>query len=339
VSVPASALISTAANGLHRAGMLSAVSRLSGWIGRQPAFQILTYHRVNDDCDPFFPALPVAVFEAQVRHVARSYTVLGVEALAERMRRRSVPRDALAITFDDGYRDNLRCAAPVIAQHGLCATIFLATAYIGARSRPWFDQVALAFKTTQAERATLPWGTRIELRDQAARLAALQQSWAYLKRVREEAFDDTLAGLVAALEPFSPPAARDGGNDMLDWDEVRTLSRMGFSIGSHTATHPILSMVAAGRVRRELSESRDAIEAAIGRLPQAFAYPNGSPGDYTAETVHMVRDAGFTCAVTCRFGVNTCATSPWELRRGGPWEHDLPTFALKLAGYRVARTT
>jgi hypothetical protein len=49
----------------------------------------------------------------------------------------------------------------------------------------------------------------------------------------------------------------------------------------------------------------------------------------------MVREAGFTCAVTTRFGVNTAATPPYELRRGGPWEQHLPTFALKLAGYRL----
>jgi len=47
-----------------------------------------------------------------------------------------------------------------------------------------------------------------------------------------------------------------------------------------------------------------------------------------------VREAGFTCAVTTRFGLNTAATPIWELRRGGPWEHHLPTFALKLAWYR-----
>jgi hypothetical protein len=58
-------------------------------------------------------------------------------------------------------------------------------------------------------------------------------------------------------------------------------------------------------------------------------------GDYDATTVRLVREAGFTCAATTRFGLNDGRTSPWELRRGGPWEYDLPTFALKLATYRL----
>jgi hypothetical protein len=49
--------------------------------------------------------------------------------------------------------------------------------------------------------------------------------------------------------------------------------------------------------------------------------------------VDLVRAAGFTCAVTTKFGMNTDNTSPWELRRGQPWEEDLPRFALKLAWY------
>ena len=77
------------------------------------------------------------------------------------------------------------------------------------------------------------------------------------------------------------------------------------------------------------------IDAACGITPNAFAYPNGKREDYTLAIARLVRQAGFACAVTTRFGLNTRHTSPWELRRGGPWEHDLPTFALKLATLRL----
>jgi peptidoglycan/xylan/chitin deacetylase (PgdA/CDA1 family) len=82
--------------------------------------------------------------------------------------------------------------------------------------------------------------------------------------------------------------------------------------------------------------SRSVIEAAGIRSPRAFAYPNGGPGDYNQTVKELVRQAGFTCAVTTRFGINTRGTSAYELRRGGPWEEHLPTYALKLAWYRQA---
>jgi peptidoglycan/xylan/chitin deacetylase (PgdA/CDA1 family) len=315
--------------------MLRTVSRVTGWVRREPAFQVLTFHRVNDEFDPFFPALPVSVFEAQMTHVARTYTVLPVDELAERMTRNSLPRDAIAITFDDGYRDNLTEAAPILARHALRATIFLATAYIGSSVRPWFDQVALAFKTTRVESLTMPWGGTLTLDDQAARLRALDHAWSRLKSLDETEF---LTALDRLLDTLQTPAAQTGAgatNGMLDWTDVEKLRELGVTAGSHTATHPILSRVSAQRARREIEESRDVIRAVTGVAPRAFAYPNGGASDYTPEVVRLVSAAGFRCAVTTRFGVNTRATSPWELRRGGPWEHHLPTFALKLAAYRL----
>jgi peptidoglycan/xylan/chitin deacetylase (PgdA/CDA1 family) len=100
-------------------------------------------------------------------------------------------------------------------------------------------------------------------------------------------------------------------------------------------SHPILSQVSAEQAREEIFGSAQMIEAACGRRPRAFAYPNGRPEDYSQVVTALVREAGFSCAVTTRFGVNTAAVSPYELRRGGPWEPHLPTFALKLAGYRL----
>ena len=336
MTVATSWLLTSAATGLHHAGMLRTFSRVTGRVRRDPAFQVLTYHRVNDDCDAFFPALPVSVFEAQIRHVAQAYTVLTVEELVERMTRNALPRDAIAITFDDGYRDNLTHAAPILARHGVPATIFLATTSIGSAVRPWFDQVALAFKTTRAESVTMPWGGTIALTDRAARLRALDDAWGRLKLLSETGFEDALRRLLATLEPPCDHGLAEP-NGMLDWSDVRALADLGVVAGSHTATHPILSRLSAARARREIEESRDVIRAMTGFPPQAFAYPNGGLADYTPEVVRLVRAAGFRCAVTTRFGINTRRTSPWELRRGGPSEHHLPTFALKLAGYRLMR--
>ena len=123
---------------------------------------------------------------------------------------------------------------------------------------------------------------------------------------------------------------------MLSWDEVDALRGLGFSIGAHTVNHPILSRVEGEAAWREIRGSKDTIERALGVPIRGFAYPNGGVGDYSAETVRLVERAGFTCAVTTRRGLNTTRTPRFELRRGGPWEQHLPTFAIKLAYYQVA---
>ena len=92
--------------------------------------------------------------------VARTYVGLPLEELVARMSRNAVPRNALVVTLDDGYRDNLTHAAPVLSRYGLPATVFLATGFIGTGDVPWFDRVALAFKTART-RLRAPWGATV----------------------------------------------------------------------------------------------------------------------------------------------------------------------------------
>jgi peptidoglycan/xylan/chitin deacetylase (PgdA/CDA1 family) len=250
------------------------------------------------------------------------------------MPRGALPRNALAITFDDGYRDNLTHAAPILARHGLPATIFLTTGLIGTGEIAWFDRLAQAFKLTRAEAFIAPWGERVGLVDESARLRALDRALGYLKRRPDDELRRTVDRVV---DDLAVTDLRGVKNRMLTWDDVHALRGLGFTIGAHTVNHPILSRVTPERARTEIVGSRAMIEAAGAGAPRAFAYPNGGVGDYTAAVAGLVREVGFTCAVTTRFGVNTAATSPWELHRGGPWQRDLPTFALALATARFGR--
>lgn len=323
-------LFRVAASALSRSGLLMPLTRVAGYA--VPAvFQVLTYHRVNDDDDPFFPALPTAIFEAQMRHLAQAYRVLTVEELTARARVGTLPRNAVAVTFDDGYRDTLTHAAPILARYGLPATIFLATGFIGTGQASWFDRLALAFKATEAQSVLTPWGV-MPLGSPTQRLDALARTVGALKSLADRDARETATALVEALSVSDDAPLK---NLMLSWDDVHALIELGLSIGAHTVTHPILSRVTAERAWAEIVGSRRTIETVCGRAPDAFAYPNGRPDDYTAAVVSQVSRAGFTCAVTTRFGMNTTATPVFELRRGGPWERDLPSFAMKLAVYRI----
>jgi peptidoglycan/xylan/chitin deacetylase (PgdA/CDA1 family) len=267
--------------------------------------------------------------------VARAYVVLTVEELIERRRRRALPRNALAITFDDGYRDNLTHAAAVLARYGLPATVFVVTGAVGGGEPLWFDRLALAFKQSQAGTWSAPWGEKMPLETQAQRLTALRQALGRCKGLANEERRRRVGEIVEGV----------GGGDerplkglMLSWEDIQALMGLGVSIGAHTVTHPVLSRLSLEEAKAEIVESRRRIEAACGRPPRAFAYPNGRLEDYGPAVAALVREAGFSCAVTTTFGVNTLTTPPYELRRGGPWEAHLPTFALKLAGYRLTES-
>jgi len=141
-----SSLLRLAAKGVDLAGLSAPISIALGYARRSAAFPILSLHRVNRDGDPFFPALPTEVFERQMAFVARAYVVLPVEELVDRMSRGTLPRNALAITFDDGYRAFKDFAYPVLKELGFTATLFIYTDWVGAGrgSLSWPDLRELA---------------------------------------------------------------------------------------------------------------------------------------------------------------------------------------------------
>jgi peptidoglycan/xylan/chitin deacetylase (PgdA/CDA1 family) len=314
---------------LYHSGLMGPIARGVAFTRPRPRVPILTFHRVNDDSDPFMPSLPTAVFAARMSHIARHYRVLTVEELAMRLQEGRVPRNALAITFDDGYRDNLTHAAPILKRLGLPATIFLVSGHIGTPHALWFDRVAMAFKTATVPRMELADGRLLPLTTVGDRLAALDAALAYLKQLPDDGRSASVESLIVALHPKTERPKRL----MLSWDEVDTLRGLGFSIGAHTVTHPILSRLSPDRAWEEIQGSKAAIEKAVGESVRAFAYPNGGANDYNGTVTRLVQDAGFACALTTRRGLNDTDTPVLELRRGGPWEHHLPTFALKLAYY------
>jgi len=115
----------------------------------------------------------------------------------------------------------------------------------------------------------------------------------------------------------------------IDWDQAREMDRTGVEIGSHTATHPILTNVDAERLHRELWDSRRRIEDELHRRVDLFCYPNGG---LNAEVRQAVRRAGYMCAVTSEPGFNDDHSDVFALRRIST-EPDLPRFIQSTSGF------
>ena len=297
--------------------------------------QILVYHRVNDEHDPFFPAVPVRVFAQQMEYVASHRHVCSLDEAVARLKSRDVPDGTVVVTFDDGYCDNYAQAFPILRQHNIPATIFLATNCIGTGNVLWHDRLFSAFRKTNAkilsgfhsEVGVCP----IEALDQ--KLDAMWKVIRVLRRMDDSTRDQWLDSLSNCLN------VQDKAVDnalMLSWDQIKVMAHHGILFGAHTANHPILSRLDPQKAREEILSSSHAIESRLGVAPKTFAYPNGLRDDFNGTTKSILQEVGFDCAVTSIFGTNDSRQDLFELRRGQPWEEHLPTFAAKLSWYRMA---
>jgi peptidoglycan/xylan/chitin deacetylase (PgdA/CDA1 family) len=297
--------------------------------------QILVYHRVNDDEDPFFPGLPTGIFRRQMEYLAENFTLLALEEAVARLRKQDIPDNAVVVTFDDGYRDNYVNAFPILKSFSVPATVFLTTDAIGSGRVIWHDRVFCAFRDTQSTDLAGIGGI-----SRTYRLTTLEEKLRaqsdFLQFIRGQKDLDRLKWIDWLIENFQVTDRKTMPGLMLSWEEIRTMLRDGISFGSHTVSHPILSRQQEEQVRDEIWKSKQEIEKELGVPTVTFAYPNGNVGDFDETTKALLRDAGYKCAVTTRFGSNGYDQDLFELRRATPWDQAIYGFALRLNWFKFA---
>src|SRR5262249_50381045 len=226
-------------------------------------------------------------------------------------------RTLLAVTFDDGYHDNYTHAAALANELQVPLTIFLVPGYVDSGSRFWWYEGDYLASRAGVHSVTLE-GRAYDLgrhteRQELAHI--IYDRVCHAPSVGErEAF---LAAMRAALAVPPSPAAEDDPWRPLHWAEVQEMEAAGWiSFGAHTMHHPILSYLhEPDEIRREVDESRRALEGHLGHPVHAFAYPFGRVEHIGEGGYRAAQEAGFACAVTALPWFNTPQTPPHLLRR------------------------
>jgi peptidoglycan/xylan/chitin deacetylase (PgdA/CDA1 family) len=238
------------------------------------------------------------------------------------------------ITFDDGYRDNLVNALPILRERGMPAIVFLATDYIGGDVPFNWDLAAYCFHHTTQSEADLPVLGHQSWNGGGEREAVMNRLLALLKTLPDAESRAAYQALPWALGVSVPGDAF--ARLYLSWDEVREMTLTGVSMGGHTQSHPILTRVSLDRVEAEVAGSKARIEDELGRVITTFAYTNGTLADYNPEVESIVYKAGYEAAYTLVPGparFDEAQANPFAIRRVFVGHRDtMPRFAAKVVG-------
>jgi peptidoglycan/xylan/chitin deacetylase (PgdA/CDA1 family) len=299
---------------------------------------ILLYHRIaSPPADPQRLCVSPAHFEQHLDVLRRNYRPLGLEQLAAHRAAGTLPGRSVAITFDDGYADNWQTAAPILARCGLRATVFVAGDCL--KGKPFFyDELERILLWTPR----LPRVLRVSIGGREYQWDL--ESWSvrpkktgleYWTWNLERSEDPTprhrcyreLFGLLRGADPASRrrvlsalrKAVRAGSTPVRLWmtkAEMRAAVKDGtLDFGSHTRSHPALNKLAPDLQREEILAGKQMLESAVARPARAFAYPYGSPWDVTAESLRLVREAGFELACANTPGPLDAESDPFWLPR------------------------
>lgn len=314
------------ARGLRGLGIV----RLLEHLARRPGLLVLTYHRIGDpSASPYYAPVASATpdaLEAELVTLRRTHRVIGVEEAADLADRGFPTKEPLAlVTFDDGYRDNFEAALPVLISQSIPAAFFLPTAFISTPRLPWWDHIAYVINTTSVPLLRLDWPRaldvdleRIPRRDAIALIVQMYLAHHVSDEPRFREALEARAGVEVDEEIL-------GRSLFMSWDEARSLTAAGMSIGSHGHSHRALSGLSEDEQRADLVESKRILQHELGRDVIALAYPYGWPGTYNDITTNLAQEAGYRLAFASVEGINRPgAANPHALRRLGVGYADAP---------------
>jgi len=273
----------------------------------------------------------------------RAACPLALSEFEYRRRRGQLPARAIAVTFDDGYADNLHAALPVLEAHGVPATVFVTTGGIGAATEFWWDALEracyvpaalpsrfvveaggerVAHDLDEAARAPLP---ATDLAADARRpLYAALSAWLRIRPPAVQREVITALQRWAGVEATPRPTYRTLGVEEL----VRLAQSPLIEIGAHSVTHPTFGLLDPAAQRAECVEGRESLRQWLGVAPAMFAYPFGDDAAVTRVAEAVVRDCGHEAAFT------TGAQAAWRWNR----RTAVPRFAMQAwSGAEYAR--
>jgi len=282
---------------------------------------ILLYHRIAaPGPDPFRMSVHPDRFREQMNVLRERCQLVALEELASDSPNATRNRPRVAVTFDDGYVDNLLAAQPILEELQVPATVFVSTGNLG---RPfWWDELEwiLLGRDALPEQLSLRiGGTRHEwtLRD----LTFRRRRWLRLKVAipgPQAAAHGLLRRLQGLLRLASAPERTDAMSKLAAWAGTTTvgaaracdeseLRQLGSSpyiaLGAHTVTHPVLASLTPTAQEEEIARSKATIEEITGNRVRTLSYPFGQLGDYSRETMGIARRLGFSLACSARSAV------------------------------------
>ena len=309
-----------------------------------PAIPILLYHRIEETtADPWAMSVTPRHFAEHAEILRRHAHPIRLSQVPDALAAGRLPRRAVVVTFDDGYADNLVWAKPVLEHQDIPATVFVISGSLEDQCEFWWDTLErLVLRPGHLpSRLELPGGFMWELGagscypdGEARRLqgwrawepppsgrhALFQALWAWLRSL---ATDEQRAAMAALQRWAGDTAAGRPARPSLTPAGVTALVAGGLiDVGAHTVAHPALAALAPSAQQREIRRSKVELEEILARAVTCFAYPFGRRCDYTAESVALVREAGFTLACANVAGLAGRASDPYQLPRlpVGDWD-------------------
>ncbi|GAB2829433.1 polysaccharide deacetylase family protein [Ferruginibacter profundus] len=255
------------------------------------------FHRVSPERDKLWDPMDVPMFDKCIRYISAHYQVVLLEDIVAGKIQQGKKKLA-TISFDDGYKDNIVYAAPILDKYNCKASFYVVIDCIENNMPTWTHIFEYCFQFTAIKKINidfdfLPAEYRVTSLDtEESRLAYERKLVPFLKTIPNAQRVAVMQRVVDTCTDITIPPL------MMSWDDLKVLKNKGHYIGSHTTTHCMLATVTdEAELQHELLHSAKVIEQKLGHFPVTISYPGGS---YNANTIKMSKAAGYTMGLAVK---------------------------------------
>ena len=270
---------------------------------------ILTLHHVRPPRpDRFQPNRLLEITPRFLTRVVKYLRGSGLDLVSlDEMHRRMIERDFskrfVCLTFDDGYRDTMKWAYPILKEGSVPFAVYVPTSFPDRLGELWW--LALEAVIARNDHIGLQIDGRnrtFDCRTVAEKRALYDEMYWWLRGMPTETeMRDVVRNLAAC---YHVDIAAFCNELCMSWEEIAELATDHLvTIGAHTVNHPMLAKLPIEAVRSEMDLSRSVIEAALSMRPQHLSYPIGDRSSAGPREFAIAAELGFKTAVTTRPGV------------------------------------
>lgn len=229
----------------------------------------------------------------------------------------SLPPHSFAVTFDDGFENNYKVAAPVLDDLNIPATFYVTTGFVGSSLRSWTDMIEDALEQQSGKVVLRGLAQVLDgiYKGDSEKIALMDAIRIYVKgnqQIDPYEFAETAIQQIGKTEPCFD-AELDG---KMGWEQVGELAQHPlFQIGGHSHTHRILSFLERDDLESEISTSLRLLESATGCKVRHYSYPEGLAHCYSNSVIEVLRQHGVICCPTAENGWNQVEDDLFRLKR------------------------
>ena len=258
------------------------------------------------------------LFSECMKRLSKSGVALSMdEILYNCLNSKKFPPNSFAITFDDGFENNISVAAPILYDLKIPSMIYITSGFIDENGMSWIDRIELAVEEALSQEIKVQWN------DQTFRINSVESRIDFLRNVRKyvkntpdcdaNSFADELCLTLGKTEQMK---SNDDLFLKMSWNQVKMANESELiSIGGHSHTHEILSFLNEAQLIKEVDLSLQLLYKNAGVLPTHYSYPEGLQHCYSDQVINILKSRGVKCCPTAIDGTNDQHSDPFHLKR------------------------